>query len=290
MTMIRRTNDIIRRTFQQQLKQHQRCTTATATSTTTRSFAYASVSHELEYKKSMEGAHGRQIDLAYVEGSKYEVAAVNPFELYKIVPEEQEQELDASEEAEDSADATNEVDEEDYGDEEEEEEEMEPTKSTHMYNKDGSMRRTRAELASLKAGAPAGGKFAIVVLNGDQAKVTVDDVIITNKLKPVEKWAVGSTHTLNADDEQVLLVGSKEKTLVGLPFVDGAEVDVMVEEITRDKKVIIFKKKRRKNHRRKNGHRREVTFLRVLDIRFPDGEELVDTNAAATSENAETAA
>jgi large subunit ribosomal protein L21 len=67
----------------------------------------------------------------------------------------------------------------------------------------------------------------------------------------------------------VLLLGGQEKTLVGLPYVNGDEVDVMVEEITRDKKVIIFKKKRRKNYRRKNGFKREVTFLRILDIRFP---------------------
>jgi large subunit ribosomal protein L21 len=68
----------------------------------------------------------------------------------------------------------------------------------------------------------------------------------------------------------VLLLGSQEKTSVGLPYVNGGEVDVMVEENTRDKKAIIFnKKKRRKNYRRKNGFKREVTFLRILDIRFP---------------------
>ena len=74
-----------------------------------------------------------------------------------------------------------------------------------------------------------------------------------------------STTTLG----DVLLVESSEKTYVGLPAVKGAEVDVMVEEITRDKTVIVFKKRRRKNSRRKNGFRREVTFLRVLDIRMP---------------------
>ena len=49
----------------------------------------------------------------------------------------------------------------------------------------------------------------------------------------------------------------------------------MVEEITRDKTVIVFKKRRRKNSRRKNGHRRQVTFLRVLDVRFPGEEGVV---------------
>jgi large subunit ribosomal protein L21 len=73
-------------------------------------------------------------------------------------------------------------------------------------------------------------------------------------------------------DEEVLLVADQDQTLVGLPGVRGAQVDVMVEEITRDKTVIVFKKRRRKNSRRKNGHRRQVTFLRVLGVRFP-GEE-----------------
>mmetsp|Transcript_17920 Transcript_17920/g.26179 ORF Transcript_17920/g.26179 Transcript_17920/m.26179 type:complete len:161 (-) Transcript_17920:31-513(-) len=150
-----------------------------------------------------------------------------------------------------------------------------PTKSPNdeEFNKDGSIRRTRAELASFKAGAPAGGHFAIINLSGSQHKVTTDDVVILNKLTPVEHWAVGTTHTLTADEGQLLLMGSPEHTFVGLPYVNGGEVDVMVEEITRDKKVIIFKKKRRKNYRRKNGFKREVTFLRVLDIRFPQHQE-----------------
>lgn len=41
---------------------------------------------------------------------------------------------------------------------------------------------------------------------------------------------------------------------------------MQVEEITKDKKVIIFKSRRRKHSRSKNGFRREVTILRVKDI------------------------
>jgi large subunit ribosomal protein L21 len=40
----------------------------------------------------------------------------------------------------------------------------------------------------------------------------------------------------------------------------------MVEEQTRDAKVIIFKKKRRKGYKRKNTFRRQVTALRIGDI------------------------
>ena len=92
--------------------------------------------------------------------------------------------------------------------------------------------------------------------------------MIVNLLKPVQQYAVGSIRTLT--NEHVLLVSSSAMTLVGMPFVQGAEVDVMVEEITRDAKVIIYKKRRRKNSQRRTGFRRDVTMLRVLDIRFPD--------------------
>ena len=114
---------------------------------------------------------------------------------------------------------------------------------------------------------PSGGKFAVILLAGFQHKVTVDDLLVVNKLKPVSSWSVGSTHTIRGDD--ILLMANQDKTLVGLPGVKGGEVDVMVEEITRDKTLVIFKKRRRKHSRRRNGFRREVTFLRVLDVRMP---------------------
>jgi ribosomal protein L21 len=210
----------------------------------------------------MDGRHGRQLQLAYDEGKKYENEVFDPFEAYKIDSEQgdelvQMNDLESDDDDDDDEDKDNDND-------------IEYDSVSSFYNPDGSLRRTKAELVSLKSGAPAGGKFAIINLNGSQQKVTKDDVVILNKLRPVEKWSVGSTHTLNAEDGQVLLMGSQELTLVGMPFVNGGEVDVMVEEITRDKKVIVFKKKRRKNYRKKNGHKREVTFLRVLDIRFPN--------------------
>ena len=141
------------------------------------------------------------------------------------------------------------------------------------YTTTGALFRPKSERHALRAGYPGGGKFAVIHLEGFQHKVTSDDLLVVNKLKPVAKWCVGSTHTLK--DEDVLLVADQDRTLVGLPGVKGAEVDVMVEEITRDKTVIVFKKRRRKHSRRKNGHRRQVTFLRVLGVRFP-GEEKGD--------------
>jgi large subunit ribosomal protein L21 len=132
---------------------------------------------------------------------------------------------------------------------------------------------------ALRAGYPAGGNFAVIFLAGFQHKVAVDDLLVVNKLKPISAWSVGSTHTIK--DSDILLLANQDKTLVGLPGVAGGEVEVMVEEITRDKTLIIFKKRRRKNSRRKNGFRRQVTFLRVLDVRMP-GEVQADGSSRSS--------
>ena len=79
----------------------------------------------------------------------------------------------------------------------------------------------------------------------------VDSVIVSAKLYPVTTYSVGSVHTFK---DVVLLVRSSHLTLVGLPFVSGTEADVMVEDITKDAKVIVLKKHWRKNSRQKKGH------------------------------------
>ena len=59
------------------------------------------------------------------------------------------------------------------------------------YNNDGSIKRNRSEMAILRAGAPSGGRIAILALGGTQYKVTTDDVLIVNLLKLVQHFAVG---------------------------------------------------------------------------------------------------
>jgi large subunit ribosomal protein L21 len=224
-----------------------------------RNLSYAAVDHSTEYQDAMNGRHGTQLELARKEGISRDVKTFNPFEAYEV----HEKDDDDMEEAElvndEDGDAETDIPIKDLLNDMEQ-----------KYNNDGSLRRPKSELIAFRAGLPAGGNFAIINIHGSQHKVCKDDVVIFNKLKPVDKWSVGSTHTLTADEGQVLLMGNQDMTLVGLPFVNGGEVDVMVEEITRDQTVIVFKKKRRKHYRRKNGFRREVTFLRILDVRFPD--------------------
>eukprot|EP01084_Bolivina_argentea_P029792 55283_1 len=104
--------------------------------------------------------------------------------------------------------------------------------------------------------------FAVIALGGTQHKVTVDDTIVSEKLRNCK---VGER--LNAPE--VLLVGRRDKTWVGRPIVPGAKVEMVVQEQTKDAKVVVFKKRRRKSSKTKQGHRREVTILHVTSISPP---------------------
>ena len=220
---------------------------------------YAVVDHSQAYEESMRGMHGKQLQLAQIEGFGKDMAAFDPF-LEEELEEAEDEGLAAGEEG----DYDEDEDEDDY--DEEDDEEGEIVDEASPYNNDGSLKWKKSQLAAFRAGAPAGGMFAIVELAGSQHKVTKDDLMVLNRLKPVDLYKVGSVHTLT----DVMLVGSSHMTMVGMPYVTGAEVDVMVEEITQDEKVIVFKKRRRKNSKRKNGHRRDLTLLRVLDVRPPE--------------------
>ena len=100
--------------------------------------------------------------------------------------------------------------------------------------------------------------FAVIRTGGKQYKVAKDEVIFVEKLA----GEPGSTVTL----DDVLLVGDGTQAKTGQPTVAGASVTATVLEHKQGDKVLVFKKKRRHNYRRKNGHRQEMTVLRITDI------------------------
>ena len=101
--------------------------------------------------------------------------------------------------------------------------------------------------------------FAVLKTGGKQYKVAKDDVIHVERL-PGEAGA-------QILFDQVLLVGEGANATAGVPLVSGATVaGTLLEQVLADK-VIIFKKRRRHNYRRKNGHRQEMTVLRITGIR-----------------------
>jgi large subunit ribosomal protein L21 len=100
--------------------------------------------------------------------------------------------------------------------------------------------------------------YAVVKTGGKQYRVTSGDVI---KVERLEGEAGGKI-----EFDQVLMVGNGDKTTVGSPLVSGAKVIAEIIAQDRGPKIIVFKKKRRQNYRRKNGHRQDLTVLRIKDI------------------------
>jgi large subunit ribosomal protein L21 len=96
--------------------------------------------------------------------------------------------------------------------------------------------------------------FAVVRTGGKQYRVAAGDKIAVEKLA----GEAGETITLG----DVLLAGD------GGEVKDAKGVVVSAEIIAQAKseKVIVFKKRRRHNYRRKNGHRQQLTLLRILTV------------------------
>ena len=76
---------------------------------------------------------------------------------------------------------------------------------------------------------------------------------------------------------KILLVGGKDFTVVGRPIVacNGAKVMATIEEMTRGRKVIVFKMKRRKGYRRWRTHKQLLSVLRIDDVQFDAPQEVV---------------
>ena len=100
--------------------------------------------------------------------------------------------------------------------------------------------------------------YAIIKTGGKQYKVAANDVI------KVEKIAAQAGDTVKL--EEVLMVAGDGAPKVGAPLLKGASVTAEVLEQAKGDRVIVFKKKRRHNYRRKNGHRQNLTVLRIKDI------------------------
>jgi large subunit ribosomal protein L21 len=99
-----------------------------------------------------------------------------------------------------------------------------------------------------------GNMFAIVRTGGKQYRVAAGDKIAVEKLA----GEAGETITLN----DVLLAGEEGN------LADASKVVVSAEIIAQAKseKVVVFKKRRRHNYRRKNGHRQQLTLLRIVSV------------------------
>lgn len=103
--------------------------------------------------------------------------------------------------------------------------------------------------------------FAVIRSGGKQYRVAPETIL------KVEKLAAEPGGTVTFTD--VLALGEAGSLTLGAPTVAGATVSATVIAQDRLDKILIFKKRRRQNSRRKNGHRQEVTVLRITGITHP---------------------
>lgn len=104
-------------------------------------------------------------------------------------------------------------------------------------------------------GFQSGAKMIAVIRTGGKQYTVAADQELT-----VERIAGSAGDKVEFDD--VLMVGEK----VGAPTVAGAKVVASIVKQARGPHLIVFKKRRRQNSRRKNGHRQDLTVVKIEQI------------------------
>lgn len=107
--------------------------------------------------------------------------------------------------------------------------------------------------------------FAVFESLGRQYKVSPGDVIQVDRVVDDEgEVPAGSTVVFT----QVLMLNKEgEDAQVGRPFLTGASVTGELLSQDLGEKVVAFKKKRRKGYHKKKGHRRQISTIKITDIK-----------------------
>ena len=101
---------------------------------------------------------------------------------------------------------------------------------------------------------------AIIKTQGKQFTVKEGDILFVDRY---QNSNTGDDITIDS----VLMVGEGADAKIGTPLVPGASVAAKILENKRDKKITVFKKKRRKGYTRKQGHRQEISVIRIESIK-----------------------
>ncbi|MCC5804969.1 MAG: 50S ribosomal protein L21 [Opitutales bacterium] len=100
---------------------------------------------------------------------------------------------------------------------------------------------------------------AVIKTQGRQFTVKEGDVLFVNRFKDSN---AGDTVSIDT----VLALGEGEGMTIGSPTVEGASVAATILENKRGKKITVIKKKRRKGYRIKQGHRQELSVIKIDSI------------------------
>lgn len=100
--------------------------------------------------------------------------------------------------------------------------------------------------------------YAIVDIAGQQFKVEKGQELFVHRLE-------GEKGT-KLDFNKVMLIDNEGKTIIGTPVIEGASVQGIIMDHLRADKVFVFKKKRRKGFKKFNGHRQDLSLVKIEDI------------------------
>jgi large subunit ribosomal protein L21 len=100
--------------------------------------------------------------------------------------------------------------------------------------------------------------YAVIKTGGKQHKVSEGDVIAIEKINGDKGDAIVF--------DQVLMVEKEGDIRIGRPVVEGAKVTGEILAQTKGDKLIVFKMKKRKGFHKKNGHRQQLTSMRIKEI------------------------
>jgi large subunit ribosomal protein L21 len=100
--------------------------------------------------------------------------------------------------------------------------------------------------------------YAIVEAGGEQIRVSPGETVKVNRIQ----GEVNSEVIL----DKVLVVSKDEGTVIGKPYVQGAQVKAEIVGEGKNKKVIVFKHQSKKAQDKKTGHRQIYTSLKINEI------------------------
>ena len=102
--------------------------------------------------------------------------------------------------------------------------------------------------------------YAVIKSGGKQHKVSEGEEILLEKLSLDEGEVI--------EFSEVLAVNKDGNLNVGKPLLEGAVVKGKVLNHLKTKKITVIKMKRRKDYRKKQGHRQNLTKVKIESIRY----------------------
>ena len=100
---------------------------------------------------------------------------------------------------------------------------------------------------------------AVIKTQGRQFTVQAGDILKVNRYRDTEAGSV-------VDIKEVLMFEDNTGIHLGNPLVANAVVHAKVLENKRDKKILVLKHRRRGGFQRKQGHRQELSVIKIEGI------------------------